>query len=405
MCLSRCLTFRQHPVKMAHLSTGSCHHVMSHVLVKVSHLAAAASQDGTSFDWFMSSCHVTCACQGVSPFSSSQSRWHIFRLVHVMSHALVKVSHLSAAASQDGTSFDWFMSCHMCLSRCLTFRKHPSQDGTSFDWFMSSCHVTCACQGVSPFGGSQSRWHIFRLVHVMSHVLVKVSHLSAAPQSRWHIFRLVHVIMSCHMCLSRCLTFRRQPVKMAHLSTGSCHVTCACQGVSPSAAPSQDGTSFDWFMSSCHVTCACQGVSPFGGSQSRWHIFRLVHVMSLCLSRCVTFRQHPVKMAHLSTGSCHHVMSHVLVKVSHILHSQEGTFFAVFSCVITCCLEAVHRFYESRRRLFNDYQPSRREKAGEVKKKCKKIVQQKKAKVHAYRITYNIFNYCCSSYTIIERRF
>ena len=82
----------------------------------------------------------------------------------------------------------------------------------------------------------------------------------------------------------------------------------------------------------------------------------------MCLSRCLTF--YTVKKAH---------------------------FFAVFSCVIICYLEAVHRFYESRRRLFNDDQPSRREKAGEVKKKCKKIVQQKKVKVHAYRITYNFF--------------
>ena len=65
-------------------------------------------------------------------------------------------------------------------------------------------------------------------------------------------------------------------------------------------------------------------------------------------------------------------------------------------------LEAVHRFYESRHRLFNDDQPRRREKAGEVKKKCKKIVQQRKVKLHAYTIT---FYYCYYSYTVIERRF
>ena len=141
----------------------------------------------------------------------------------------------------------------MWLSRCLTFRQPPSQDGTSFDWF----------------------------VFVMSHVVVKVSHLSAAPQSRWHIFRLVRVR---------------------------------------------------------HVTCGCQGVSPFGSPQS------------------------------LMPMMCH--------------------------------LEAVHRFYESRRRLFNDDRPSRRQKAGEVKKKCKKIVQQKKVKVHAYSIM--IF---CILYYLIERRF
>ena len=44
--------------------------------------------------------------------------------------------------------------------------------------------------------------------------------------------------------------------------------------------------------------------------------------------------------------------------------------------------KAVHRFYESRRRLFNDEQPNRKCKAEEVKKKCRKVVQQKKVKVH-----------------------
>ena len=253
---------------------------------------------------------------------------------HVMSHVLVKVSHLSAAASQDGTSFDWFMSCHMCLSRCLTFRQQPVKMA---HLSTGSCHVTCACQGVSPFGSSQSKWHIFRLVHV---------------------------IMSCHMCLSRCLTFRQQPVKMAHLSTGSCHHVMSHVLVKVSHLSRQQPVKMAHLSTgSCHVTCACQGVSPFGSSQSKWHIFRLVHVIMSChmyLSRCLTF--YTVKMAHL---------------------------FAVFSCVIIVCyLEAVHRFYESRRRLFNDDQPSRREKAGKVKKKCKKIVQQKKVNVHAYRITY-----------------
>ena len=110
-----------------------------------------------------------------------------------MSHELVKVSHLSAAPSQDGTSIDWFMfvMSHV-LSRCPIFWQHP----------------------------------------------VKMAHLLTASCS------------SCHMCLSRCPTFRQHPVKMAHLLTASC--------------------------SSCHM----------------------------CLSRCPTFRQHPVKMAHLLTGSC-----------------------------------------------------------------------------------------------------
>ena len=35
-------------------------------------------------------------------------------------------------------------------------------------------------------------------------------------------------------------------------------------------------------------------------------------------------------------------------------------------------IEAVHRYYESCRRLFNDCQPDRKEKAEESKKKAKK---------------------------------
>ena len=35
-------------------------------------------------------------------------------------------------------------------------------------------------------------------------------------------------------------------------------------------------------------------------------------------------------------------------------------------------IEAVHRYYESRRRLFNECQPIRKEKAEESKKKAKK---------------------------------
>ena len=36
-------------------------------------------------------------------------------------------------------------------------------------------------------------------------------------------------------------------------------------------------------------------------------------------------------------------------------------------------IEAVHRYYESCRRVFNDCQPDRKEKAEESKKKAKKI--------------------------------
>ena len=136
-------TLRQHPVKMAHLLTGSCS--SCHVCVKVSHLLAAPSQDGTSFDWFMFV--MSRVCQGVPRCGSTQSRWHIiikhiqihFKFVTscvcqgvVISHVFVKVSHLSAAPSEDVTSFDWFM---FVMSR--------------------------VCQGVPRCGSTQSRWHIF----------------------------------------------------------------------------------------------------------------------------------------------------------------------------------------------------------------------------------------------------
>ena len=79
-------------------------------------------------------CVCTCVCQGVTPFGSSQSRCLIFRLacvytcvccfvkvshvpVHVFVllscvyvHVYAKVSHLSAALSQDASSFGWHVS-------------------------------------------------------------------------------------------------------------------------------------------------------------------------------------------------------------------------------------------------------------------------------------------------------
>ena len=137
--------------------------------------------------------------------------------------------------------------------------------------------------------------------------------------------------------------------------------SCVCQGVIMSrvcvqvshlsAAPSQDGTSFDWFMfvmSHGFVKVSHLSAAPSrDGTSFDWFMF---------------------------------VMSHVFVKVSDLL-ATPGT---LFNTHVIHYLEAVHRFYESRRRLFNDHQPSRRQKAGEVKKKCKKIVQQKKACLQYY---------------------
>ena len=58
------------------------------------------------------------------------------------------------------------------------------------------------------------------------------------------------------------------------------------------------------------------------------------------------------------------------------LYCVQRLLFLHLTCIYA--IEAVHRFYESRRRLFNDDQPSRRDKAEELKKKCKKIGYQKK---------------------------
>ena len=51
-------------------------------------------------------------------------------------------------------------------------------------------------------------------------------------------------------------------------------------------------------------------------------------------------------------------------------------------------LEAVHRFYESRRCLFNDEQPSRCHKAEELKRRCKKIGYKKKVRFIHIRSTF-----------------
>ena len=45
---------------------------------------------------------------------------------------------------------------------------------------------------------------------------------------------------------------------------------------------------------------------------------------------------------------------------------------------------AIHRYYESRRRLFNDEQPNRREAARETKSKSRKTAFQKQVCVSMY---------------------
>ena len=160
----------------------------------------------------------------------------------------------------------------------------------------------------------------------MSRVFVKVSHLSAAPSwdgtsFDWFVFVMSHVFDWFVFIMSRVF------VKVSHLS----------------AAPSRNGTSFDWFV---------------------------------------------------------FVLSRVFVKVSHLSAAPAGH---IYFCIYPCHTLFSHRFYESRRWLFNDDQPSRWQKAREVKRKCKKIVQQKKVKMHAYSIIILRLLFC--SYTTIERRF
>ena len=46
-----------------------------------------------------------------------------------------------------------------------------------------------------------------------------------------------------------------------------------------------------------------------------------------------------------------------------------------FSCVV--CIDAVHRYYESRRRLFNDEQPSRIEAAKKTRLKSRAVALRK----------------------------
>ena len=129
-----------------------------------------------------------------------------------------------------------------------------------------------------------------------------------------HVMICVYVcVVSLHLCCSRCLIFRQHAVKMSHLLT--VHVMI------------------------CVYVCVVS--------------------LHLCCSRCLIFRQHAVKMSHLSTV---HVIICVCVCVANLhLRCSTCLFFRrschIFVCTTTNSTEAVHRFYESRRRLFNDDRP------------------------------------------------
>ena len=134
--LSRCPIFRQHPVKMSHLSAGSyCLYVI----------------------------HV--CCQDVPSFGNTLSRCPIFR-----QHP-VKMSHLSATPCEDIPSFGRFLpfrrnySC--VLSRCPIFRQHPVKMSHLSAGSYCLYVTNVCCQEVPSFGNILSRYPIFRQVHTV----------------------------------------------------------------------------------------------------------------------------------------------------------------------------------------------------------------------------------------------
>ena len=151
-----------------------------------------------------------------------------------------------------------------------------------------------------------------------------------------------------------------------------------------SAATSQDASSFGWHVYMCMLFCPT---------------FQSMYISAVCRRTCVC-RQVLVQVPHRLVGVC--VCVCTIMCVYMCIFEGIGQMPCLYVCflvsdsismtcvyyVCTVCkgfcfyiiyaIEAVHRFYESRRRLFNDDQPSRRDKADELKKKCKTIGYQKK---------------------------
>ena len=170
--LPRCLTFWHHPVKMPHLWAGSsltnCHLCLPRCLtfrrhpVKMSHLWAGSS---------LTNCHLC-----------------LPRCLTFQRHP-VKMPHLLAGSS--------LTNCHLCLPRCLTFWRHPvkmphllaGSSLTNSSVFAKVSHLSAApSQDASSLG-----WFI---PYQLSSVFAKVSHLSAAHS----IFRLFP-----YMCVNVCI--------------------------------------------------------------------------------------------------------------------------------------------------------------------------------------------------------
>ena len=155
--LSRCPIFRQHPVKMSHLSATPCQDVPSFgrfllfirnyscVLsrcpifrqhpVKMSHLSAGS--------YCLYVIHV--CCQDVPSFGNTLSRCPIFRQVHTVRRNY---------------------SC--VLSRCPIFRQHPvKMSHLSAGSYCLYVIIHVCCQEVPSFGNILSRYPIFRQVHTV----------------------------------------------------------------------------------------------------------------------------------------------------------------------------------------------------------------------------------------------
>ena len=163
-------------------------------------------------------------------------------------------------------------------------------------------------------------------------------------------------VISCAQVLSRCCIFRQYPVKMSHLSAVSCqdvpsfgrkHVVCCVM--------------YSNIVKMSHLSAVpCQDVPSFG----RKHV--CVVSCAQVLSRCCIFRQYPVKMSHLSAGSMLCVVSctQILSKWHRVLNVIILQVLCwLFPSYTFMSVGAVHRYYVSQRRLFNDSRPGRRESA------------------------------------------
>ena len=102
------------------------------------------------------------------------------------------------------------------------------------------------------------------------------------------------------------------------------------------------------------------------------------------LSRCHIFWQHPVKMSHLLAGSMLCVVSctQILSKwhcVLNVIILQVLCW--LFPSYTFMSVGAVHQYYESRRRLFNDSRPGRRESAKKARHSARKKELRKRVSV------------------------